>query len=85
MVMQLVNEVKASLKRESVLCSNAIAFYKKAVKDFENTYQLNTRTFLKKFDSGQLGDDADFFDWYAYSKLLEQWQKTLSAIRSAVR
>lgn len=83
--MQLVNEVKASLKRETVLCSNAIVFYKKTVKDFEKKYHFSTQTFLKKFESGQLGDDADYFDWYAFSKLLEQWQKTLHAIRSAVR
>jgi len=68
--MQFTNEVKISLKREYALCSNAIAFYKKT---------------LKKFDTGQIGDDADYFDWYAFAKLLAQWQKTQSAIRSVVR
>jgi len=83
--MYLTNEVKTSLKREYALCSNAIAFYKKAIKEFEQKYHISTQSFLKKFESGQMGDDIDYFDWYAYARLLDQWQKTQSAIRSAVR
>lgn len=83
--MQLTNELKSSLKREYTLCSNAVAFYKKALKKFEQKYHLSTQTFLKRFEAGQIGDDADYFDWYAFAKLLAQWQKTQSALRSAVR
>jgi len=68
-----------------LLCSNAIAFYKKAIKDFEQKYNLSTRAFLKKFEAGEIGDDADYFDWHAFAKLLDQWQKTQSAIRSAIQ
>ncbi len=42
-------------------------------------------TFLKKFESGQVGDESDFFDWYAFAKLLERWRKVQSAIRSAIQ
>ena len=83
--MNFTNEVKISLKREYALCSNAIGFYKKAIKEFEQKYHLSTQAFLKKFEAGQMGDDADYFDWYSFAKLLAQWQKTQSAIRSAVR
>ena len=83
--MQLTNEVKTSLKREYSFCSNAIAFYKKAIKKFEQKYHLTTQAFLKRFEAGEMGDEADFFDWYAFAKLLSQWQKTQSAIRSIVR
>jgi hypothetical protein len=83
--MQMAEEIKTSLRREYILCSNAIAFYKKSIKDFEQKYNLSTRAFLKKFEVGQMGDDADYFDWYAFVKLLAQWQKTQSAIRSAIQ
>ncbi len=82
--MQLAHEIKTSLKREYNLCSNAVTFYKNALKQFEQKYHLSTKTFLKKFESGQIGDEADYFDWFAYARFLENWQKTLSAIRSAV-
>ena len=77
--------MKTSLKREYTQYSDAIAFYKKTLKDFEQKHHLTTQSFLKKFDAGQVGDDADYFDWYASAKLLAQWQKSQAAIRSAVR
>ena len=83
--MQQTNEIKASLKREYDLHSNAVAFYKKALQEFEKKYQLGTQTFLKRFEAGQMGDEADYFDWYAFAKLLSRWRKTLSAIRSAIQ
>jgi hypothetical protein len=83
--MQQPNEILALLKREFDFCSNAMAFYKKALKDFEQKYHLSTNSFLKKIEAGQLGDDADFFDWYAFFKLFDQLQKTKTAIRSALQ
>ncbi len=82
--MNITDELKTSLKREYTLCSNAIVFYKKALKEFEKKYRLTTQTFLKKFEAGQMGDESDYFDWYAFAKLLAQWRKTQSAIRSTV-
>lgn len=83
--MQLTQETKTSLAREYTLCSNAVAHYKKALKDFERKYRITTTTFLKRFDAGIFGDDADSFDWYASAKLHTQWQKTQSALRAAIR
>jgi len=83
--MQLTHEAKTSLEREYALCSSAIAFYKKSLKEFERKYRLTTTAFLKRFETGEIGDDADFFDWYAFARLLAQWQKTQSALRIAIR
>ncbi len=82
--MNITDELKTSLKREYTLCSNAIVFYKKTLKEFEKKYRLTTQTFLKKFEAGQMGDESDYFDWYAFAKLLAHWRKTQSAIRSTV-
>lgn len=82
--MQLTDEIKASLEREYILCSNAITFYKKAIKEFEQKYHLTTQTFLKRFEAGKMGDEADYFDWHAFATLLYHWRKTQSAIRSTV-
>ena len=83
--MQQTNEIKISLKREYHLYTNALAFYKNILKEFEQKHRLSTQQFLKRFESGQLGDEADYFDWYAYAKLRDQLNKTTSAIRSAIR
>jgi hypothetical protein len=83
--MRITQEAKTSLKREYALYSNAIAFYKKAIRELERKHHLSTNIFLKRFESGKLGDDADYFDWYAFAKLLSEWQQAQSAIREAVR
>ncbi|MBI5307794.1 MAG: hypothetical protein HZB37_05570 [Planctomycetes bacterium] len=83
--MQLTNEIKSSLKREYTLCSNAVAFYKKALKELEHKHHITTQTFLKRFEAGELGDESDCFDWYAFAKLLSQWKKTQLAIHTAVQ
>jgi len=83
--MQQTNEIKLSLKREYDLYSNAMAFYKKALQEFEKKYQLSTQTFLERFEAGQMGDEADYFDWYAFAKLLARWRKTQSAIRLVIQ
>jgi len=84
-LMQHTDEIKTSLKREYHLYSNAVAFYEKALQEFEQKYKLTTHSFLKEFDTGQIGDEADYFDWYAFAKLLARWRKTQSAIRSAIQ
>jgi len=83
--MQLTSEIRTSLKREYNLCVNAVNFYKKSIKDFERKYHLSTDVFQKKFESGQLGDESDYFDWYAFAQLLDRWQKIRTAIHSTVR
>jgi hypothetical protein len=44
---------------------------KKSVREFVGISRKNmgcTQTFLWKIDSGEPGDDDDFFDWYAAKK-----------------
>ena len=71
--------------REYNLYSNAMAFYQNTLKAFEQKHQLSTQAFLRKFETGQLGDEADYFDWYAFAKLLAKSRKAQSAIRSAIQ
>ena len=85
MIMHITQEAKNSLKREYTLYSGAIAFYQKAIRKLERKHHLSTRVFLNRFESGKLGDDADFFDWYAFAKLLSQWRQAQAALRQAVR
>jgi hypothetical protein len=83
--MRMTQEAKTSLKREYTLYTNAIAFYKKSIRELEQKHRLSTSAFLKQFASGKLGDDADYFDWYAFAKILSEWQQAQSAIRAAIR
>jgi len=36
-----------------------------SMKKFESKYNMSPETFYKKFEEGELGDEMDFFEWYA--------------------
>lgn len=83
--MTITAEIKDSLEREYNICSKAISFYKRQIKAFEKKYITDTPTFLKKFEAGMMGDEQEFFDWYAFHKLLISWNKTKHALHSFIK
>jgi len=60
---------KYKIKRYSDICEN-----------FENKYGMSSDLFMEKFDSGELGDASDFFDWYATKRGLNIWNKRLKIL-----
>ena len=40
---------------------------------FEQKYRLDSNEFMKKFEGGQMGDEQDFFDWFAAKRGLDVW------------
>jgi hypothetical protein len=40
------------------------------LKEFEIKYAMSSDSFRKQFQSGELGDSADFFEWNAYYEML---------------
>jgi hypothetical protein len=78
--MAFTAEVKESLEREYNICSKSIKFYKRQIRRLEKKYSMTTASFLKKFERGEAGDEADFFDWYAFQKLLSSWTSTKNAL-----
>lgn len=44
-------------------------------KEFEKKYKMDSERFLNKFDSGGLGDDLQWFDWYAAIRGKKIWGK----------
>ena len=54
--------------------------YKREMEKFEEIYSLKSEEFIKKFNNGKMGDDLDFFEWYASAdsyKRVEKRQKFL--------
>ncbi len=55
-----------------------------SMKYFEKKYGMKTEEFYKKFTSGSLGDDMDFFEWKAsaelYNELKEEKKMLIEAI-----
>ncbi len=52
-------------------------YFQRLIK-FEEKYNMKSDTFIRDFESGKLGDDADWFDWLfvwkAWNKSVEKSQ-----------
>lgn len=66
--MKLKPEVIRSLERETKLSHVAISRLAERCRAFETKYGWSTDEFLHKFDAGEIGDDQDYFIWYALAQ-----------------
>ena len=46
-----------------------LAIYNLDIDKFEKEYQLASEQFLEQFNSGNLGDEMDFFEWFGLCEL----------------
>ncbi len=78
---QEVSEViRAALEQNEHVAKYKIKKYSDICENFEKKYEMDSDIFMEKFDSGELGDDDDFFDWYAAKRGLDIWSKSLKII-----
>lgn len=78
---QEVSEViRAALEQNERVAKYKIKKYSDTCENFEKKYGMGSDHFMEKFDSGKLGDDDDFFDWYAAKRGLDIWNKKLKII-----
>ena len=68
------NIIALALKNESEIAKYRRDEFAKICEQFERKYQMDSDTFLKRFENGELGDDLDFFDWFAAKRGLNIWQ-----------
>ena len=52
--------------------------YEKALKAFEERYNMPSAVFYERFEAGELGDAMDFFEW---AGLFELYQEILAKIQ----
>ncbi len=48
---------------------------------FEKKYNMPTEVFSEKFDSGELGDAADYIEWFAYSDMKAELIRKLQILQ----
>jgi len=60
---------KYKVKRYSIICEN-----------FESKYGFISGELKAKFETGNIGEESDFFDWYAAKRGLDHWNKKLEIL-----
>ena len=65
----------SALRHEADLADARRAYFERACQAFERRYRMSSEEFMRQFESGTLGDDADYFDWYAAKRGLDLWER----------
>jgi len=78
--MNLKPEIVRLLEREKRVSEVAITRLKERCRLLEQQYGWLTDEFLKKFDAGEIGDEQEFFLWYALAEAMKEWQATHSSV-----
>jgi len=77
---EVSNVIRSALALDERIARHKKAKYANTCKNFETEYKMSSDAFMKKFDSGELDDRDDFFDWYAAKKALDNWSKKLDIL-----
>lgn len=84
MKIQPSNKIISLLNKNLQFAEFASQSLKDEMSPFEKKYSMNWKTFLKKFESGQLGDDRHWFKWYALTQFTLDWDDTKEEIKNAL-
>lgn len=60
---EAIDLVKSGLDLKKRVLKLNLVEYRRRLSEFESRYKMSTRQFLRKFNSGQLGDKQYLFDW----------------------
>jgi len=76
-----LDEVRAvlssALRQEVNLARARRAHFERACRTFEQRHGISSDEFMRQFESGALGDEAVYFDWYAAKRGLDLWERKL--------
>lgn len=74
--------VSSAVKREVNIGNFLLDRYKDRLSYFEHRYNIGTKDFLKKFESGKMGDEEDYFEWFAVAQAQSHWQSKIKELKS---
>lgn len=72
--------VRSGLAIEKNLLKMSLDEYKKDLETFEKKYKMSREVFIQKFESGDLGDDPEWFDFLFAYRAYEHVKKKLKLI-----
>ena len=67
--------LRAALSREATLANARRNAYKRTCQEFETRFGVLSDQFLREFEDGKLGDDLEYFDWYAAKRGFDLWDR----------
>jgi hypothetical protein len=73
---QIVKDiVRAALKSEAIMARLRYEQFARECQTFEQRFRMTTEQFLAEFDAGKLGDDEEYFNWFAAARGRAVWMQ----------
>lgn len=69
--------VDSALRHEADLAEHRRSYFEQQCSAFEQKHQMTSDEFMERFEAGVLGDDAEYFDWYAAKRGFDLWARRL--------
>jgi hypothetical protein len=73
----------SALRQQADLANARRAHFERACQAFEQRHHMSSQEFMRQFESGALGDEAEYFDWYAAKRGLDLWERRFSILSGA--
>jgi hypothetical protein len=67
--------VDSALRHEAGLADARRGYFERLCRTFEQKHRMESDDFMERFESGALGDDTEYFDWYAAKRGLDLWER----------
>ena len=66
--------VMAALRDQAHLARLRLVQFQNECRAFEERFQMTTDDFAARFEAGELGDNEEWFDWFAARRGRELWR-----------
>lgn len=57
--------LSSAIERELKILKAKLKGFEEEIQKFESKHRLSSKEFYEKFESGELGDDEDYFTWWS--------------------
>lgn len=63
---------------------NRMARYERDLHEFEEEYELESSKFYQRFESGEMGDKMDFFEWAGLYEIYQAIQRKVKKLETSI-
>ena len=69
------NAVSFALTSAYAQANQRFKYYATLCRQFEQEFKLSSSEFMQKFENGEVGDEEQYFDWYAAKRGFDIWHE----------
>ncbi len=72
---EVLQALQEAILNQTALARARFERFQSECQVFERGYAMSSDEFLDRFEAGELGDAAEFFDWFAAKRGLDVWER----------